>query len=360
MGNFQLFPETASTVAGQVDAIYFTLVGIAAFFSIAIAITIIVLVIRYRRSVERQVFPTWEGMLWLEVGWAIPPLLIVLAMFTWGARVFMTMQTPPPDALQVYVVGKQWMWKAQHIEGRREINELHVPVGRPVRLTLTSEDVIHSFFIPAFRVKMDAVPGRYTSMWFEATKPGTYHLFCAEYCGSEHSRMVGRVIAMEPAEFQRWLSGGTGAPVTGEAMADAGQRLFEQLACGTCHQAESSDRGPTLVGLFQRQVTLADGRTVVADEEYLREAILNPQASVVAGYQPIMPTFKGLVSEESLLQLIAYIKSLQPSDEAEPAPPGGTHATGEQASNAEPRESERLARAAEPAAAPAHRGMEAP
>jgi cytochrome c oxidase subunit 2 len=344
IGRFSLFPEAASTVAGDVDALYFFLVGVSGFFSLLIATAIVVLAVRFRRSAERQVFPTWEGMLSLELTWTIIPLLLVLTMFFWGARIFITMHTPPENALQVYVVGKQWMWKVQHVEGRREINELHVPVGRPVKLIMTSEDVIHSFFVPAFRVKQDAVPGRYTSMWFEATKPGTYHLFCAEYCGSQHSRMIGRVVAMEPAEFQTWLSGATGMPQDAESMAAAGRRIFEQLGCATCHQPDSGARGPALAGLFERQVSLADGRTVVADEAYLRESILNPQASVVAGYQPIMPTFKGLVSEEGLLQLIAYIKSLEPSGvEAEPVAPGSTHASGGHASSAGTPPSDRLA-----------------
>ncbi len=326
IGRFSLFPEQASTVAGQVDALYFFLVALSAFFSILIAAAVVVFAIRFRRGRERQVVPTWEGLLALELTWTIIPFLIVLVIFGWGARLFITLQTPPEDALQVYVVGKQWMWKVQHVEGRREINELHVPVGRPVKLVLTSEDVIHSFFVPAFRVKQDAVPGRYTSLWFEAEKVGEYHLFCAEYCGSQHSRMIGRVVVMEPAAFQEWLTGSSGTPGDETSMAAAGHKLFEQLGCATCHQGDSGSRGPSLVGLYDKQVALADGSAVVADDAYLREAILNPQASVVAGYQPIMPTFKGLVSEEGLLQLITYIKSLQAAEKPDAAP-GKSHAT---------------------------------
>jgi len=307
IGRFSLLPEQASTVAGQVDALYFFLVALSAFFSVMIAVVLFAFAIRYRRSRAREVVPTGGGFLALELTWTIIPFILVMIIFGWGARVFVTMRTPPDDAMQVYVVGKQWMWKAQHIEGRREINELHVPVGRPVKLLLTSEDVIHSFYVPAFRVKQDAVPGRYTSMWFEADKVGEYHLFCAEFCGTAHARMIGRIVVMEPAEFQNWLSGGSGS---GDMLA-GGEKLFEQLGCRSCHQAETGARGPTLAGLFNKQVQLADGRTVVADDAYLREAILNPQAAVVAGYQPIMPTFKGQVSEESLLQLLIYIKSLQ-------------------------------------------------
>lgn len=327
IGRFSLLPETASTVAGQVDAIYYVLIAISAFFSIGIAVAIVVFAIRYRRSAAaRQSTPTTEGFLAMELTWTIIPFVILMAIFAWGARVFVGMHTPPEDALQVYIVGKQWMWKTQHVEGRREINELHVPIGRPVKLVMTSEDVIHSFFIPAFRVKQDAVPGRYTSLWFEATRPGRYHLFCAEYCGSQHSRMIGSVIAMEPAEFQRWLSGATGAGGGAASMAAAGEALFEQLGCATCHRADSGARGPSLVGLFGSEVQLADGTTTTADEAYLREAILNPQAKVVAGYQPIMPTFKGLVSEDGLLQLIAYIRSLEATAPGSPQE-AGTHAT---------------------------------
>jgi cytochrome c oxidase subunit 2 len=327
IGRFSLFPEQASTIATQVDGLYYLLVGISAFFSILIALAIVVFVVRFRRGQPRQALPSGEGLLALEITWTVIPFLIAMGIFTWGARVFITFHTPPDDALQVYVVGKQWMWKIQHAEGRREIDELHVPIGRPVKLIMTSEDVIHSFFVPAFRVKQDAVPGRYTSLWFQATKAGEFHLFCAEYCGSQHARMIGRVVVMEPAEYQAWLTGSTGGPTAGASMETAGQQLFEQLGCATCHQGTAGARGPSLTGLFNTQVKLADGNTVVADEAYIRDSILNPQAAVVAGYQPIMPTFKGLVSEEGLLQLIAYIKSLKPTQiPSEAVPPGKTHA----------------------------------
>jgi cytochrome c oxidase subunit 2 len=207
------------------------------------------------------------------------------------------------------------MWKFQHVTGQREINELHVPAGRPVKLIIGSEDVIHSVYVPAFRVKMDAVPGRTTTLWFDAKKPGRYHLFCAEYCGMKHSGMIGSVIVMEPAAFQAWLAGGA---ATG-SMADAGQKLFTDLACVTCHREDSTGRGPTLRGLFASTVKLQTGSTVKADENYIRESILNPQAKVVEGYQPLMPTFQGLVSEEQLMQLTAYVKSLGTPGAAAPA-----------------------------------------
>jgi cytochrome c oxidase subunit 2 len=222
--------------------------------------------------------------------------------------------------MEVYVVGKQWMWKVQHMDGQREINELHVPVGRPVKLIMGSEDVLHSFFIPAFRVKADVIPGRYNHLWFTATKPGRYHLFCAEYCGTKHSGMIGSIIAMEPQEFQAWLGGGSGAAVSPVA---AGEKLFTDLACITCHLAGTQGRGPMLANLYNKPVPLQDGQSVIADEAYLRESIVNPQAKIVAGFQPIMPTFQGLVTEEQLLQLIAYVKSLSAQGGAS-APAGPT------------------------------------
>jgi cytochrome c oxidase subunit 2 len=232
--------------------------------------------------------------------------------FLWGAQIFAALVDPPADSLEAFVVGRQWMWKIQHLEGRREIDELHVPVGRPVRLTMTSEDVIHSFYVPAFRVKMDAVPGRYSTVWFEATKPGTYHLFCAEYCGTLHSGMIGRVVAMEPAEFQAWLSGTAEGGTLNVSVAEQGAQLFESLGCVSCHRAGEMQRGPQLVGLFGSTVHLAGGGTVVADERYIRESILDSSAKVVEGYQPLMPTYRGLINEEQVLQLIAYIKGLGP------------------------------------------------
>jgi cytochrome c oxidase subunit 2 len=229
-----------------------------------------------------------------------------MVMFVWGAIIYFDIYNPPNDALEISVVGKQWMWKSQHPTGQSEINELHLPVGQPVKLTMTSEDVIHDFFLPAFRVKQDVLPGRYTTLWFEATKSGVFPLYCAEYCGTQHSGMIGRIIVLEPAEFEKWLSGGA----TGLSMVDMGASLFQRFGCHTCHRDGGTSQGPSLTGLFGKTVKLQDGNTVLADENYIRESILDPRAKIVTGYQPIMPTFKGLVSEEGILQLIAYIKSL--------------------------------------------------
>jgi len=303
-----LFPERASTMASRVDALYFFLLAVGVFFSILIAGLIVFYAVRYRRRSETAVGEVVHGATGLEVAWTVIPFVITMILFVWGASVFFAMSRPPDETINVYVVGKQWMWKFQHLDGRREIDELHVPVGRAVKLIMTSEDVIHDVFVPAFRVKADVLPGRYTEIWFEATKPGRYHLFCAEYCGAKHYGMTGQVVVMEPSEYQTWLSGG----VPEGSLASAGEKLFADLACNTCHRPDAQGRGPVLDGLFGRQVQLTSGETVVADEAYLRESILNPAAKVTAGYQPIMPTFQGLVSEEQLLELIEYVKSLHP------------------------------------------------
>jgi cytochrome c oxidase subunit II len=263
----------------------------------------------------------FHGGLILEITWTVIPFLIAMVIFVWGASVYFAMARPPDETLNVYVVGKQWMWKFQHLDGQREIDELHVPVGRDVKIIATSEDVIHDFYVPAFRVKADVIPGRYVNIWFQATKPGRYHLFCAEYCGTRHSGMTGDVIVMEPADYQAWLSGG--APEG--SLASGGEKLFADLACNTCHRPDSQGRGPVLDGLFGKTIALQDGDMVTVDEGYVRESILNPSAKIAAGYQPIMPTFQGLVTEDQLLQLVEYVKSLQRQPEtptARPLPAG--------------------------------------
>ena len=308
------FPEAASTQAGQVDAVFFFMLAVTAFFSVLIAGLVVVFAIKFRRKDDDEIGAAIHGSLALELLWTIIPFGIAMVMFGWGAKVFFDISRPPVGAMEVYVVGKQWMWKAQHIDGQREINELHVPVGRPVKLIMGSEDVIHSFYIPAFRVKADVIPGRYNTMWFEASKAGTYHLFCAESCGTKHSGMIGSIVAMEPGDFEAWLGGGR----TQDSPVAAGAKLFTDLACITCHRQNAEGRGPVLTNLFGHQVELQGGAKVVADEAYVRESILNPQAKVVNGFQPIMPTFQGLVTEEQLLQLIAYVRSLAQQGSARP------------------------------------------
>ena len=318
---FPLFPEQASTVAASVDHLLYFLLAVSAFFTVLIFAAIVYFAIRYRRRSEEELPGEVHGGMALEVTWTIVPFILAMIMFGWGASVFFEISRPPDDALQIYAVGKQWMWKLQHMEGQREINELHVPLGRAVKLTMTSEDVIHSFFVPAFRTKQDVLPGRYTTTWFKPTKAGKYHLFCAEYCGTKHSGMIGWIYVMEPQDYQAWLSGGRAEG----SLASGGQKLFQDLACGNCHKDDGSGRCPTLVGLFGKQVELAGGGTITADEAYVRESIVSPQAKVVAGYQPIMPTFQGLVTEEGLLQLVEYVKSLGPKPGA--APPVGSGTT---------------------------------
>ncbi len=306
---FPLFPPSASTVALEMDLLYLFITAVSAFFVVVVAALVVFFTIRFRRQNPDDVGADIHGSLALELTWTIIPFILSMIMFVWGADLFYRLSRPPADAMDIYVVGKQWMWKVQHPTGVREINELHVPINRNVRLHMGSEDVIHDFSIPAFRVKMDVVPGRVTTMWFNATKPGTYHLFCAEYCGTKHSGMIGSVIAMTPEDYEAWLSGGT----SGESPAIAGEKAFTEYACVTCHKSDPSGRGPSLNGVFGHEVKLADGRSVVADENYLRESIMNPQAKVVAGYGPpsIMPAFQGTISEEKLLQIIAYLKTLK-------------------------------------------------
>jgi cytochrome c oxidase subunit 2 len=301
-----LFPEGASTMASRVDNLYFFLIGLTVFFSLLIAGTIVYCAVKYHRRRPDQVGEKIHGGMLLEVTWTVIPLMITMVIFVWGTSVFFAMSRPPDETLNIYVVGKQWMWKFQHLDGQREINELHVPVGRAVKLIMTSEDVIHDVFVPAFRVKADVLPGRYTNIWFEPTKPGRYHLFCAEYCGTRHSGMIGEVVVMDATEFQTWLSGGSPEG----SLASTGAKLFQDLACNTCHRPDAQGRGPVLEGLFGKTVQLQNGETVQADEAYIRESILTPSAKITAGFQPIMPTFQGLVTEEQLLALVEYVKSL--------------------------------------------------
>jgi len=302
-----LFPEAASTIAPRVDALYLFLVGLTAFMTILIAALVVIFMVKYKRRDPNSIGARIHGGMALEIIWSIIPLFIVLGIFVWATGLFFDIARPPAETMNIYATGKQWMWKFQHLDGQREINELHVPVGRKVKMIMTSEDVIHDLYVPAFRVKADVIPGRYSHIWFEATKAGEYHLFCAEYCGTQHSGMIGKVVVMEPDDFQAWLSGG----VQEGSLASAGSKLFQDLACNTCHRPDAQGRGPVLQNLFGKTVTLASGENVVVDEAYIRESILTPSQKVTAGFQPVMPTFQGLVSEEGILQLIEYVKSLK-------------------------------------------------
>ncbi len=307
MGTFSIFPPRASAGAGEVDALYSFLLVVGITMTALIFFFVFFFAIKYRRKHDDDRPRAIHGSLPLEIAWSVLPFLIMLMMFGWGTDLYFRNYSPPPtNTLDIYVTGKQWMWKVQHPGGQREINELHVPMGRAVKLTLASEDVIHSFYIPAFRLKHDVVPGSYQTYWFQPTKPGRYHIFCAEYCGTNHSRMIGWVTVMDPNAYETWLAGGVG-----ESLVEQGQKLFSQYGCVTCHVMDAQGRCPTLRYVFGKPVVLEDGRTVVADEAYLRESILNPNAKIVKGYhRDIMPVFQGQIGEDQLLQLIVYIKSL--------------------------------------------------
>jgi cytochrome c oxidase subunit 2 len=303
--NFALFPPEASKIAPQMDALLFFMVLVS-----LIGLTIVVLLVvsfsilynKKRHPVAVQV----EGSTLLEATWTIIPLGLFLVMFVWGALIYFRVFTPPANSMNIYVVGKQWMWKAEHPGGQHEINALHVPTGRAVQVTLISQDVFHSFSIPAFRVKREAIPGRYTTVWFEATVPGTYHLFCTQYCGTNHSQMTGDIVVMTPEDFRKWLASST----SGASLAQNGERLFASLSCAACHNARPDARGPNLAGVYGAKLPLASGGTVTADDAYLREAILNPSQHVTQGYAPIMPTYQGQISEEGVIALLEYIKNL--------------------------------------------------
>ena len=303
--NFALFPPEASKIAQPMDELYFFMVLVS-----LVGLTIVVLLIvgfsilysKNRHPVAVQI----EGSTLLETTWTIIPLGLFLVMFVWGALLYFRIYTPPANAMNIYVVGKQWMWKVEHPGGQHEINALHVPVGRPVQLTIISQDVFHSFSIPAFRVKREAIPGRYTSAWFEATKVGTYHLFCTQYCGTNHSQMIGEVVVMTPDDYKKWTEEST----SGNSLAQNGERLFASLSCNACHNTQPDARGPSLANVYGSKLTLSTGQSIVVDDAYLRDAILNPSQHITQGYAPIMPTYQGQISEEGVIDLVEYIKNL--------------------------------------------------
>jgi len=310
--DFHIFPVQASAVASHVDALYLSMVAFSTFFCFAIPAAIIYFSVKYRRRPGNEGPRHVETNKSLELTWTIIPFFIVIGMFIWGSRVFFLQTAQDPNAVEILVTGKKWMWKFQHKNGRREIQDLHIPLNTPIRLKMASEDVLHCVFIPAFRVKQDVMPGRYTYLNFEATRPGTYHLFCNQYCGTSHSNMIGKVVVMERGDYQKWLGGFTGDPPE-----KVGEALFSSLACNTCHTGDTGARGPVLNGLIGSQVSLVGGSTITADDTYVRESILNPQAKVVAGFQPIMPSFQGVVSQDQVNALIAYIKSLPAGEDTQ-------------------------------------------
>lgn len=305
MDKFHLFPPDASTTAQQVDWLFFGLILLSLFFIAVVFLPVTYFSIKYRRGSRADRSNPSHGSNLLETGWTIVPLLMGLGLFSWGAVAYYHMERPPEDALQVDVVAKQWMWKLQHAEGKKEINELHVPLGRAVVLTMTSQDVIHSFYVPAIRVKQDVLPGKYTTEWFQPTEVGEFHLFCAEYCGTNHSAMIGRIVVMQPADYERWLNSGPN-----ESLVVAGEKLFRDRGCSGCHGVSSQFHAPPLEGVYGKPVPLSDGHVVTADDQYLRDSILLPGKQISAGYENIMPSFTGHLSEEETMQLLAYLKSI--------------------------------------------------
>jgi cytochrome c oxidase subunit 2 len=309
MRHSQLWPDEASTIAPQVDLLFLFLICLSLVGLVLVCLLVFGFSFRYRKS--RNPVPTQiEGSVLLEATWTLIPLALFMICFVWGALLYFRIYSPPVNAMNIYVVGKQWMWKVEHPSGQHEINSLHVPTGRPVQLTIISQDVFHSFSIPAFRVKREAVPGRYNTVWFEATTPGTYHLFCTQYCGTLHSQMIGDVVVMTPADYDHW----TGESTSGQSLAQNGERLFAKLGCITCHAGDASAHGPNLAGVYGTKQALQDGSFAQVDEEFLRNCILDPTTHVIAGFAPIMPTYRGQVSEDGIISLVEYIKQLQTPD----------------------------------------------
>ncbi|MGA8940289.1 MAG: cytochrome c oxidase subunit II [Acidobacteriaceae bacterium] len=301
-----LFPAEASSIAPYVDALYFFLVLMTIVGTSLVAILLLVFSIRYRRE-KSPVATQIEGSTLLEATWTIIPLAIFLVAFVWGALLYFRIYDPPTNAMNIYIVGKQWMWKAEHPGGQHEIDALHVPVGKPIQLTMISQDVFHSFSVPDFRIKREVIPGRYSTVWFEATQVGTYHLFCTQYCGTDHSAMIGWVTVMTPGDYKKWLEQSN----SGQSLAQNGERLFASMGCNSCHNGTAAARGPSLAGVYGSRLTLTDGRQILVDDAYLRDAILNPSEHVTAGFAPIMPTYQGQISEDGLIDLVEFIKNMQ-------------------------------------------------
>jgi cytochrome c oxidase subunit II len=333
MWNYPLAPEQASNFATRVDAIFYVITALTIFFTVVVLALVVFFAVKYRvGSNANRARPQHENLR-IEIAWSVPPLLLGLGIFAWSATDFIDMRRPPEDAMEIFVIGKQWMWHVQHPNGVREMNTLHVPVGRPVKLTMISQDVIHAFYIPAFRVQYHVIPGRYTYMWFTPTKPGRYYLFCNMYCGTQHSEMGGYVYVQTQAEYAQWLAQGGDNPQEGTlTLADHGRQLYEQLNCANCHTGTDTERAPTLYGLYGSQRLQTNGRSMQANDDYIRESIINPYSTITAGYENTMPAdYKTQLSEEQIRRLIEYIKTLgqarqaaEPSNSvASPARPGG-------------------------------------
>ncbi|HEV2473028.1 MAG TPA: cytochrome c oxidase subunit II [Chthonomonadales bacterium] len=330
---FRLMPEAASTFASKFDVLFFVLLALLFIFTGTVALIILILGFRYRRGSKADRSNPPEGHIGLELIWSVGPLILGLGVFLWGAILFAQVRQPPANAAEVFVIAKRWMWHFEHTNGIREMDKLHVPLGQPVKLTMISQDVIHSFFCPEFRLHQDVIPGVYTTTWFQATKVGRYHLFCSQYCGTQHSEMTGWIYVMSPSDYQRWV--GAGGPADDEqnvpssaahTMEGQGEQIFQDKACNNCHTAEDTVRAPTLVGIFGKARKMQDGRLIQADNAYLRSAILDPESNALQGYPQTMPSYKEL-TEEQVLQLITYIKSLGPASAQASGTPAATGAT---------------------------------
>lgn len=318
--SFPLLPYEDSNYAEHVDAIFVSLLVLCSLITLAVFIVIVGFCIKYRRgsSADRSHRPSENAQIGIEFTWIVLPLVIFIGLFIWAGNVYYEMFSPPADGLAVYVIGQQWMWKIEHATGQREINQLHIPADRNIILTMTSQDVIHDFDVPAFRIKHDVLPGRYVRMWFKATKTGTYHLFCGQYCGDYHSQMIGDIIVMSPSDYAAWLQD-QGSNVS-ETLAAEGSRYFHAEGCSGCHEGSQVVHAPSLAGLYGERVPLQSGQVVTADDDYLRDSILQPSKDIAAGYQPIMPSYQGSLSEEQVIALIAYIKSQRSASPSDPSP----------------------------------------
>lgn len=312
--NDLILPPAKSTLAHQTDTLFWFVHLSSLALTIGLLAVIVYFVIKYRRKSEDEVTPLITHNNTLEVTWSVIPLILVLVVFGWGYKVYMEQQVIPDDAYEIKVTGQKWMWQFTYQNGARTNGELHVPADRPVKLIMNSNDVIHSFYVPDYRLKKDVVPGRYTELWFNAKKPGESIIFCTEYCGTGHSDMLGKVVVHKQEEFQSWLAENAGGGSKPEDMAPAewGKQLAQEYACATCHSTDGSQMtGPTWQGIFGHEVTLADGSTVTADENYIRQSILEPNSQVVEGFPAVMNTYQGQLNEEQINAIIEYIKTLK-------------------------------------------------
>ncbi len=304
-------PPGHSTFAGEVDSLFYFILYAAAVFLAIVVFGAVFFAVRYRRGRKTIASPGPSHNTALEIIWTIIPTILVVIVFFWGFRLYLKMNIPPKDAMEIKVTGQKWFWSFDYPDGASTVNELVVPVDKPIKLLMSSRDVIHGFFIPDFRIKMDVVPNRYTVTWFEATQAGVFDLFCSQYCGKGHSEMLAKVKVLGEREFSDWFVSGTKAG-EGMSLADYGAKLYISKACVTCHSIDgAANVGPTFKAIFSQPVRLSDGSSVIIDENFIRESILSPQANLVAGYQPVMPTFQGILNDRELDALTAYIKSLK-------------------------------------------------